>query len=132
MMPIRKVVEKASCTDVSVHKASCLMLSSGYKPMLSLLLSLHAIHKVQSVDCHRGRFHSSAAGFWISWRHSFHWIYRERFVPDKAITLRIPENAVRSEAVFAQDRHVDGCRRQHRNRGQRVVLPVDLLNHTFL
>ena len=35
-------------------------------------------------------------------------------VPDKAIILRIPENAIGAEAVFAPDRHVDGCRRQRK------------------
>ena len=45
----------------------------------------------------------------------------ERFVPDKAIILRIPENAIGSEAVFAPDRHVDGCTRQHRGRGLGTV-----------
>ena len=34
-------------------------------------------------------------------------------IPDKAIIIRIPENTIGSEAVFAPDRHVDGCGRQH-------------------
>ena len=50
----------------------------------------------------------------ISWLHSFHWIYREQFVLNGAVLLRIPENVIGSETVFAPDRHVDGCRRQRK------------------
>ena len=44
-------------------------------------------------------------------------IYREQFVLNRAILLMILENAIGSEAVFDPDKHVDGCRRQHKERG---------------